>query len=314
MKVFIAGGAGFIGSHLTARHLAQGDSVVVLDNLITGTTENLKSLSANPALQFIEGDVTAYDLSGFTDLDIIYHLASPASPIQYKKHAVETLLANSRGTFFLLEMLRNNPKSSFVMASTSEIYGDPLVHPQKEDYWGNVNTVGPRSCYDEGKRFAEAMCYTYWKKYDLNIRIARIFNTYGPNMEKNDGRVVSNFITQAIDGAAITIYGDGSQTRSFCYVADMVEGLRKLATVPGIAGEVINLGNPTEKTMNELAEIIKNMVQSQSEIVHREIDADDPKKRKPDIGKAKQILGWEPKVSLEDGLRETIEYFKQRFS
>ncbi len=313
MRILIAGGAGFIGSHLTEHHLTIGDSVTVLDNFITGSEDNIAPFKSNDKFRVIKGDVTTYEFTAEDQYDVIYNLASPASPVQYKKYAIETLQTNAQGTYRLLELLRANPTASFVLASTSEIYGDPLVHPQKEDYFGNVNTVGPRSCYDEGKRFAESMANVYVRKYGLNIRIARIFNTYGPHMEKNDGRIISNFIMQALTGKPITIYGDGLQTRSFCYVSDLVQGLYKLATVKDIGGEVINLGNPVEKSVNEMAEMIKNMVQSTSNIVHEAIDGDDPKKRKPDITRAKTILQWSPEVSLEDGLTKTIAYFREKF-
>jgi nucleoside-diphosphate-sugar epimerase len=313
MRILIAGGAGFIGSHLTEHHLKIGDTVTVLDNFITGSEDNISPFKRDKNFRIITADVTTFEHSADDKYDIIYNLASPASPVQYKKYAVETLLTNAQGTYRLLEVLRANPHASFVLASTSEIYGDPLVHPQKEDYFGNVNTVGPRSCYDEGKRYAESMANVYVRKYGLNIRIARIFNTYGPHMEKNDGRIISNFIMQALTQKPITIYGDGKQTRSFCYVSDMVQGLYKLATVPDIGGEVINLGNPVEKSVNEMAETIKDMVQSTSNIVHEAIDGDDPKKRKPDISKAHALLKWSPEVKLEDGLTQTIQYFREKF-
>ena len=313
MRILIAGGAGFIGSHLTEHHLKIGDTVTVLDNFITGSEDNISPFKTDKNFRIITADVTTFEHSADDKYDIIYNLASPASPVQYKKYAVETLLTNAQGTYRLLEVLRANPHASFVLASTSEIYGDPLVHPQKEDYFGNVNTVGPRSCYDEGKRYAESMANVYVRKYGLNVRIARIFNTYGPHMEKNDGRIISNFIMQALTQKPITIYGDGKQTRSFCYVSDMVQGLYKLATVPDIGGEVINLGNPVEKSVNEMAEMIKDMVQSTSNIVHEAIDGDDPKKRKPDISKAHALLKWSPEVKLEDGLTKTIQYFREKF-
>lgn len=313
MKVLIAGGAGFIGSNLSAFHLQKEDQVTVIDNLITGNTANIDSLRSHPKFNYIEGDITSYDFSKFSQFDIIYNLASPASPIQYKKYPIETLLTNAVGTQKLLEFMHQSKSGSYVISSTSEVYGDPLVHPQVEEYWGNVNPVGPRSCYDEGKRFAEAMTMSYFRKHNLNVRIARIFNTYGPNMERNDGRVVSNFITQALANEPITIYGNGKQTRSFCFVSDMVQGLYKLATVPDIAGSIINIGNPDERNMIELAELVKKMTPTKSEIVFKEIDADDPKMRKPNIDKARQILGWEPKVKLEDGLKDAITYFKERF-
>ncbi|MFA9288848.1 MAG: UDP-glucuronic acid decarboxylase family protein [Weeksellaceae bacterium] len=310
MKILITGGSGFIGSHLARTFIQKGAEVYIIDNLVTGNKNNIADLdTAN--LHFFEADITTFDFSVIPAVDIIFHLASPASPIQYKIHSVETLLTNSLGTYKVLEYMRATESKRLVLASTSEIYGDPLVHPQTEDYFGNVNTVGPRACYDEAKRFAEAMVTTYMRKYNLDIRIARIFNTYGPNMEINDGRVVSNFITQAISGKPITIYGNGDQTRSFCYVSDMIRGLSLLAETDGIAGQIINIGNPEEKTMKELATIVKAMVTTSSEIVYHPIDQDDPRKRKPDITKAQTLLGWKPEVKLEDGLQKTIEYFRE---
>ncbi|NTU47192.1 SDR family oxidoreductase [Candidatus Roizmanbacteria bacterium] len=310
MTILITGGAGFIGSHLTQLHLERGDDVYVIDNLITGSLRNLETVANHPHFQCINADITQYDFSSLPSFDTIYHLASPASPIQYKKYPVETLLCNSFGTYRLLEFMKSSGSKRFLFTSTSEIYGDPLVHPQPESYWGNVNTLGPRACYDESKRFGEAICSTYVRKYNLDVRMARLFNTYGPNMEKNDGRVVSNFIVQALEQKPITIYGDGTQTRSFCYVSDTVDGIYKLATTEGLKGEVINIGNPDERTMIELATIIKKITLSSSEIVFQELDADDPKKRKPDIAHAKAKLGWEPKVALSEGLTATISYFK----
>jgi nucleoside-diphosphate-sugar epimerase len=313
MKILITGGAGFIGSHLTAFHLEKGDSVYVIDNFITGSKENIIPYEKNELYRFIEGNVITFDFASLAvPFDISYHLASPASPIQYKKHPVETLQVNAQGTYNVLEHVKKTG-GSFLVASTSEVYGDPLVHPQPESYWGNVNSAGVRSCYDEGKRFAEAMTMTYYRSFGVDARIVRIFNTYGPNMEKNDGRVVSNFIMQALTGQPITIYGDGTQTRSFCYVSDLVRGLNLLATVDIKDDRIINIGNPDEKTMLELAQKVKELTGTGSEIVFQPIDADDPKKRKPDITKAQTILGWQPTVSLDQGLQKTIAYFKERF-
>lgn len=309
MNILITGGAGFIGSHLAKIYAAEGNHVYVVDNLITGNKSNLKGLDEK-RVTFIEKNVAEYDLLEVPGVDIAYNLASPASPIQYKKHPVETLRANAEGSYRLLEFARAGNAKRVVLASTSEVYGDPLEHPQKESYWGNVNPAGERSCYDEAKRYAEAITMTYFMKYNVPVRIARIFNTYGPNMEHNDGRVVSNFITQSIAGRPITIYGDGTQTRSFCYVSDMVRGLRALGETDGIDGEIINLGNPNEKTVKELAEIVRDMTGSTSEITLNPIGADDPKKRKPDITKAKEMVQWEPQISLEEGLEKTIEYFR----
>lgn len=311
MNILVTGGSGFIGSHLSKYYTDKGAHVFVVDNLITGNRENLKEI--DPALlTFIERDVSQYNLGDLPHMDIAYNLASPASPVQYKKHPVETMLANAQGSYHLLEFARAGKCDRVVLASTSEVYGDPLEHPQKETYWGNVNPAGVRSCYDEAKRYAEAITITYHMKYQTDVRIARIFNTYGPHMEMDDGRVVSNFITQTLSGKPITIYGDGSQTRSFCYVADMVRGLSALGETEDIAGEIINLGNPNEKTVKELAEIIKQMTNSASEIVFQQIGQDDPKKRKPDISKAKALLQWNPEVPLEDGLVKTIEYFRNK--
>ncbi len=312
MRILITGGAGFIGSNLCRFHLRKNDEVFVIDNLITGKRENIKPLLSDVNFHFLENDITIFDFSSLTHFDIVYHLASPASPIQYKKHPIETLLVNSAGTNKVLEFLKSSGKGTLVLASSSEVYGDPAKHPQTEDYWGNVNPVGARSCYDEGKRFAEALTMAYFNKYHLSVRIARIFNTFGPNMEKDDGRVVSNFIVQSLTGKPLTIYGQGLQTRSFCFVSDMVEALYLLATVKKIDGEIFNLGNPQEKTIIELAQMIKKLTQGSSNIAFREIDEDDPRRRKPDITKAKQILGWQPKVTLEEGIEKTIAYFKNQ--
>lgn len=314
MRILITGGAGFIGSHLSEFHLNKEDTVFVIDNLITGSKENIKKLFDNPKFHFYQEDLLTFNFSLLTsNFDIIYHLASPASPIQYKKHPIETLRVNSEGTYKLLEYIKQSKRNTFVLASTSEVYGDPQEHPQTESYWGNVNPHGVRSCYDEGKRFAEAVSMTYFRQFNLDIRIARIFNTYGPNMEKNDGRVVSNFIMQALTDKPITIYGKGEQTRSFCYVSDMVKGLYLLGTTKGIAGEVINLGNPDEDSILELARLIQKMTNSSSYIINKPIEEDDPRRRKPDITKAKKILNWTPKIDFENGLQQTIEYFKKRY-
>jgi nucleoside-diphosphate-sugar epimerase len=313
MNILITGGSGFIGSHLSAFNIDKGHEVYVIDNLLTGNTQNIEQLLSNPKFHFFQEDLTTFDFSKMPEIDICFHLASPASPVQYKKYPVETMMVNGYGTYKVLEFAKTGKCKRVVLASTSETYGDPLIHPQTEDYWGNVNPVGVRSCYDEAKRYAEAMTMTYYRKYGIDVRIARIFNTYGPNMEKNDGRVVSNFIMQAITNTPITIYGDGKQTRSFCYVSDLVRGLYALGTVENISGEIINLGNPDERNMIELAQVIKELTQTQSEIIFEPIDADDPKKRKPNITKAQTLLGWEPQVSIEEGLQKAIQYFKERF-
>jgi len=314
MKILITGGAGFIGSNLSEYHLKKNDEVFVIDNYITGSKENIKELLKNSHFHFYQEDLLAFNFSLLTsNFDIIYHLASPASPVQYKKYPLETLRVNSEGTRRLLEFMRDKKCKVFVLASTSEVYGDPKVHPQPESYWGHVNPVGCRSCYDEGKRFAEALTISYFRKYNLDLRIARIFNTYGPNMEKHDGRVISNFIMQALTNEPITVYGKGNQTRSFCYVSDMVNALYSLAVKKQIAGEIINLGNPEEYSILELASIIKKETASQSKIITKPIDEDDPKQRQPDISKAKKILGWEPNIPFLEGLGKTITYFKNRF-
>lgn len=310
MNILITGGAGFIGSHLAKQYVEKGDSVYVIDNLITGNTRNISSLDTSK-LTFYEADITTFDYAPLPQMDIIYHLASPASPIQYKKHPIETMMTNSLGTKNVFDFADKSQSKRIVIASTSEVYGDPLEHPQKETYYGNVNSFGERSCYDEAKRFAEALARSYIGKFNLDIRIIRIFNTYGPNMEINDGRVISNFITQCLTNSPITIYGDGSQTRSFCYVTDLVRGLTLMGEKEGLQSEIINVGNPNEKTVLELANIIKSMVQSESEIQFQQTDKDDPKKRKPDITKAQTILEWNPEVSLEEGLSKTISYFRE---
>lgn len=291
MNILICGGAGFIGSHLLKFHITQGDTVHVIDNFITGQKKNIESIIDTKNVFLHEADVLSFDFSAIPTCDIIYNLASPASPIQYKKYPIETLRTNAEGSQILLNYLKNNPKSVYLYASTSEVYGDPLQHPQTETYWGNVNPVGVRSCYDEAKRYGEAISMAYLRTYNLNIRTARIFNTFGPFMEENDGRVVSNFITQALKNKDVTIYGSGKQTRSFCYVDDMVRGLYALATTNECQnGEIINLGNPKEQTIQWLAETIVQKTGSQSKIIYMPIDQDDPTKRKPDISKAKNIL------------------------
>ena len=312
MNILITGGAGFIGSHLAKLHLSLGDNVWIIDNLLTGSKQNLDRMTGH-TLKFYEADITTFDLNKLPRMDLVYHLASPASPVQYKKHPVETLLANSVGSYRLMEWLKSGHGHRLVLASTSEIYGDPLIHPQPETYWGNVNSVGVRACYDEAKRFAEAIVTTYLRKYQIDVRVARIFNTYGPNMEKNDGRIISNFVIQALTNKPITVYGDGQQTRSFCFVADLVKGLHLLGAKDSLKGEIVNLGNPDERTVLEMAKLIKQLTDSSSEIVFQPIEDDDPKKRKPDITKAKTLLDWEPKIGLEDGLKQTINHFKERY-
>jgi len=314
MKILITGGAGLIGSNLTRFHLEKKDQVTIIDNFITSSKKNIDLFKEKKEFMLIEADITKNIFQKISnDFDLIYHLASPASPIQYWRYPLETLMANSQGTKNLFEFGLKNKKTPIVVASTSEVYGDPAVHPQKETYYGNVNSYGERSCYDEGKRFAEALAYTYTNNYGLDIRIARIFNTYGPNMEKNDGRVISNFIDQTLGNRPITIYGNGKQTRSFCYVADMVNGLYLFGVKKKPSKRVINLGNPNEKSILELARIIKKLTKSQSKIIFKPIKGDDPQRRKPNIERAKKILNWQPTTDLKTGLLKTVNYFKKHF-
>ena len=306
MRHLISGAAGFIGSHLCDRLLADGREVVAIDNLITGSRDNLRHLEANPRFRFIEGDVSkTVDADG--TFDHVWHLASLASPKFYLMYPIETLESGSTATRKMLEIAQRD-NARFLVTSTSETYGDPEVHPQVETYWGNVNPVGERSCYDESKRYAEAMTMAFHRRHGVRTNIARIFNTYGPRMALNDGRVVPAFIDQALRGEALTIFGDGSQTRSFCYVSDLVDGLVRL----GNSEErfPVNLGNPVEMTILEFAERIQRLMGTKSELIRKPLPSDDPKQRKPDIAKAARVLGWAPKVGLEDGLRETVAYFK----
>jgi nucleoside-diphosphate-sugar epimerase len=306
-KVLVAGGAGFIGSHLCEYLLEKGYLVYCLDNFLTGKKENVESLKSNANFEFLEKNISDSNLE-IPDVNYIFHLASPASPADFKNLSEEIALVNSLGTLNLLKIAKDK-NAKFLMASTSEVYGDPKEHPQKETYRGNVNSYGPRSCYDESKRFAETLVYVYRKKYNLNARLVRIFNTYGPRMRKDDGRVVSNFINQAISGSPLTIYGDGSQTRSFCFVTDMVQGIFKAMFTPNTDGEIFNLGNPEEYKMIDLAEKIKKMTESNSEITFTDLPEDDPSRRCPDISKAKEMLNWEPKISVDEGLQKTIEFY-----
>lgn len=306
MRHLVSGAAGFIGSHLCDRLLADGHEVMGLDNLITGSRRNIEHLSAHPRFRFEQFDVTeAFDID--ETFDGVWHLASIASPRHYLAHPVETLESGSSGTRNMLELARRD-NARFLITSTSECYGDPLEHPQVETYWGNVNPIGQRSCYDESKRYAEALTMAYHRAFGVRSNIARIFNTYGPRMALDDGRVVPAFVDQALRAEPFTIFGDGSQTRSFCYVSDMVEGLVRLAACD--EREPVNLGNPLEMTILEFAEQVRRSMGSGAKIVHLPLPADDPRKRRPDIAKARRVLGWEPKVSLEDGLRETAAYFK----
>ncbi|MBW6451241.1 MAG: SDR family oxidoreductase [DPANN group archaeon] len=305
-RIIVTGGSGFIGSHLVDKLLELNYEVISIDNLITGSKQNLTQHKDNPNFKNIIHDVQ--DPLELEDIDYIFHLASPASPIDYQNIPIETLLTGSIGTKNILEIAKNN-NARFLLASTSETYGDPLEHPQKETYFGNVNPIGPRSCYDEAKRFAEAITMAYHREYNLNVVLARIFNTYGPRMRANDGRVMPNFINQALENEDLTVYGSGSQTRSFCYVDDLVDGLMKLM-FSDVSAEVVNLGNPDEYTILETAEKIKEIIGSKSNIIFKEIPEDDPTRRKPDITKAKALLGWEPKIELNIGLKKTIEYFE----
>lgn len=305
MKVVVTGGAGFIGSHLCARLLDEGHSVLCIDNFITGSKRNIEPLCTHPLFTFIQQDVTKpFDF----EADAIFHLASPASPVGYMEHPIETILVNSHGTYLLLEQAKRQ-NARFLVASTSEAYGDPLVHPQREDYWGNVNPIGPRACYDESKRLGETLTMEYYRQYQLNARIVRIFNTYGPNSQIHDGRMIPNFITQALRNEPLTIYGDGSITRSICYVSDLVDGLMRAMFKPHTAGEVFNLGNTEEHTVLEYAHTIIRLCEATSSIVFEPNRTDDPERRRPDISKAQQVLGWQPKIGIEAGLRRTIEWF-----
>ncbi len=310
VRVLIAGGAGFVGSHLCDYFVAQGHTVTALDSGITGRAKNVAHLADNSLFSLVEQDVTEpFAWRG----DAIFHLASPASPEGYLRFPLATLRVNSVGTENLLELARQN-NAKFLFASTSEVYGDPLEHPQSETYWGNVNPVGPRACYDEGKRFGEALTMEYVRQYGLNARIIRIFNTYGPRNDPRDGRVVPNFIAQALVGLPITVYGDGSQTRSFCFVGDLVRGIAAAMFTADTQGEVFNLGNPDERTIREFAELIVRLTGMDVPIVHKPLPADDPRQRRPDIAKAQACLNWSPQVSLEEGLAETIAYFRQELA
>lgn len=306
MRVMVTGGAGFLGSHLCEALVADGCSVVCVDNLLTGRSSNLASLRNESRFEFHELDVSApFDLGA---VDFIFDFASPASPVDYMRHGVETLKAGSYGTFNALELARKY-KAGFLLASTSECYGDPHVHPQTETYWGNVNSIGPRSVYDEAKRFAEAATMAYHRYHGVNTRIVRIFNTYGPRLQLNDGRVISNFMKQALRGDDLTIFGDGSQTRSFCYVSDEIEGILLLSRSQEHLP--VNIGNPSEFTIIECAHEVLRVTGSSSRISFLPLPEDDPKQRCPDISKAKRLLGWEPKIQLREGLERSLDYFKQ---
>ena len=306
LRILVSGGAGFVGSHLCDRLLADGAEVVVADNFITGRAENVAHLAERSNFQLLEHDAIQ-PLTVDGQLDFVYHMASPASPADYLAYPVETMMVGAAGTKNMLDLAREKG-AGFLLASTSECYGDPLEHPQKETYWGHVNPIGPRAVYDEAKRFAEALTMSYQRELGVATHIVRIFNTYGPRMKLDDGRVVPNFIDQALNGRPLTIYGDGSQTRSFCYVSDLVDGLVRLAASE--EREPVNIGNPTEMTILEFAEVILEITGGRSSIETRPLPADDPKQRKPDISKARRILDWEPRVDLREGLRKTIDYFR----
>ncbi len=308
MRILVTGAAGFLGSHLSELLVAEGHQVVAVDNLYTGSQQNIQHLLSNPNFEFLIHDVTS-PLS--VEVDQIYNFACPASPVQYQKNPVQTIKTSIVGAINILELAKQTG-AKVLQASTSEVYGDPLVAEQAEEYWGNVNPIGVRACYDEGKRAAETLFFDYWRQYGIQIKVARIFNTYGPRMDLNDGRVVSNFAVQALRGEPITIYGDGSQTRSFCYVTDLIPALIRLMGTSNQVTGPINLGNPREFTMLELANKIISRTHSTSPIEFCDLPGDDPKQRKPDISKARALLGWEPQVGLDEGLEETIQYFSTR--
>ncbi|MBI4533964.1 MAG: SDR family oxidoreductase [Candidatus Melainabacteria bacterium] len=310
MKILVTGGAGFIGSHLTDRLLAEGHHVTVMDNLVTGNYQNIAHLVSNPRCEFIHHNVCNH-IHMIGELDWVIHFASPASPIDYLNLSIETMKVNSLGTHNTLGVARAK-SAKYLLASTSEVYGDPQVHPQPETYWGNVNPIGPRGVYDESKRFAEALTMAYHHKHGLDTRIVRIFNCYGPRLRINDGRVVSNFIAQALSQKAITIYGDGTQTRSFQYVSDLIEGIRLLMEVEHHLP--VNIGNPEEFTVAELARLIKELTGSDSEIIYRSLPVDDPKRRLPDISKAKALLNWMPCIDLHSGLEKTIAWYQEELA
>ena len=307
MRVLVTGGAGFLGSHLCDELIALGHEVVVADNLYTGSKSNISHLLTNPKFEFLRHDIT-FPL--YLEVDAIYNLASPASPIHYQRHPVQTIKTSVIGSVNMLGLAKRLD-IPILQASTSEVYGDPQISPQTEEYWGNVNPIGIRACYDEGKRAAETLFFDYSRQYNVNIKVIRIFNTYGPRMHPNDGRVVSNFIVQALQGRDITIYGEGLQTRSFCYVSDLIRGMMfMMGSKDSIRGP-INLGNPNEFTIRQLAEMVIELTKSKSKLVFQELPSDDPRQRKPEISKAKSLLDWSPKVEIEQGLKHTIEYFKK---
>jgi UDP-glucuronate decarboxylase len=309
-KILVTGGAGFLGSHLCDRLVDAGHDVLCVDNFFTGSKANIQHLLGRPNFELMRHDVT-FPL--YVEVDEIYNLACPASPVHYQHDPVQTTKTSVHGAINMLGLAKR-VKARILQASTSEVYGDPEVHPQPESYWGKVNPIGIRSCYDEGKRCAETLFFDYWRQHQLRIKVMRIFNTYGPNMHPHDGRVVSNFIVQALEGRPITIYGDGSQTRSFCYVDDLIEGMVRLMDSPPEFTGPVNIGNPNEFTMLELARLVLKLTGSRSELIFEPLPSDDPRQRQPDIGLARQALGWEPSVQLEAGLKQTIAYFRQRIA
>jgi len=307
-KILVTGGAGFIGSHLCKKLVEQGNDVICIDNYFTGTKENIAELFNNPYFEAIRHDI-CFPL--YVEVDEIYNLACPASPIHYQHDPVQTTKTTVHGAINMLGLAKR-VNARILQASTSEVYGDPTEHPQKEDYWGNVNPIGPRSCYDEGKRCAETLFFDYQRQHDLDIKVIRIFNTYGPNMHPNDGRVVSNFIVQALTNQDITVYGNGEQTRSFCYVDDLIDGMIKMMSSAKDIHGPTNLGNPIEYKIIELAEMIIELTNSKSKIINKDLPTDDPIRRKPDISKAKKDINWEPNIDVTDGLKKTIDYFKKQ--
>lgn len=311
MRILVSGAAGFVGSHLCEDLLSEGHYIIGLDNFITGRRGNLATFADHPNFEFHQHDIIEPFAGLSQPVDAIFHLASPASPVGYSRHPIETHLVNSVGTHNMLKIALQC-EAKFLITSTSEAYGDPLQHPQREDYWGNVNPVGPRSCYDESKRFAESLTMEYVRQFNLDARITRLFNTYGPRNDPQDGRVVPNFVNQALENRPITIYGDGSQTRAFCYVSDLIRGLKLVMFSEGTKGEVFNVGNPDERTILDFAETVRRICNPDVAIVFQPGRVDDPNKRCPDITKIKTRLGWSPVVSLEEGLQHTIDYFRSQ--